>query len=83
MGYSYFALLLIVLSMSYLSMSIGEEEVNWGQREVEFERVKAKRKGLNPFFFLRATRKMPGNPGKKEKLEGSREVGGKDLIMHA
>ena len=38
--------------------------------EVEFGRVKAKRKGLNPFFFPRAARKMPGNPGKKKSWKG-------------
>ena len=45
--------------------------------KVEFGKVKAKGKGLNP-FFSRAARKMPGNPGKNERLEGSWEVGGKE-----
>ena len=50
--------------------------------EVEFERVRAKGKCLYPFFFSLAARKMPGNLGKNEKLEGSQEVGGKELIRH-
>ena len=49
--------------------------------EVELGRVKAKGK-VPTRFFSRAARKMLGNPGKKERLEGSREVGGKELIMH-
>ena len=51
--------------------------------EGEVERVEVKKNVSTRFFFLRAARKMPGNPGKREELEGSREVGGKVLIMHA
>ena len=32
-------------------------------------------------FFSRAAWKVSGNLGKKERLEGSREVGGGELIM--
>ena len=38
-------------------------------------------KGLNA-FFLSGSPKDAGQPGKKEGLEGSREVGGGELIMH-
>ena len=45
---------------------------------MELTRIKAKGGGLYPFVFFSG-----GQPGKKgESLEGSREVGGGELIMH-
>ena len=49
---------------------------------MELERVKAKGRGLNPFFFSsRAAQKEAGQPGKKgESLEGSRGQGRKGSL---
>ena len=73
--------LVLIFILSYLSMSLGKEEAKGMKWKGGVERVEAKEK-VSTRFFLRAARKMPGNPGKKEELEGSREVGGEELIMH-
>ena len=43
---------------------------------MELERARSKGKRSQPVFSPGRPEKMPGNPGKKERLEGSREVGG-------
>ena len=49
--------------------------------EVEFERVKAKGKSLNPFFSSGGLEDA-GQPGKKEEVGGVLGGRRKELIMH-
>ena len=50
-------------------MSLGREVVKEMKWKGGVERVEAKEK-VSTRFFLRAARKMPGNPGKKKVWRG-------------
>ena len=61
-------------------MSLGEEEAKGMKGKGGVERVEAKEK-VSTRFFLRAARKMPGNPGKKGRVGGVSGGRRKVLIM--